>query len=79
MAAFAKSWRRRWPAIPRGAQFVCYRLPRHQYLHAGRLNVMHMHKNIGAAAIGCDKAISAIFVEEFDPSIGHPIPHCRND
>src|SRR5262249_27291256 len=26
-----------------------------------------MHKNIGAAAIGRDKAISAICVEEFDP------------
>src|SRR5262249_25612229 len=31
-----------------------------------------MHKNIGADAIGSDKAISAICVEEFDP----PTRHC---
>jgi hypothetical protein len=31
-----------------------------------------MHKNIGAAVIGRDKAISAICVEEFDP----PTRHC---
>src|SRR5262249_27767508 len=30
-----------------------------------------MHKNIGAAAIGRDKAISAICVEEFDPPTWH--------
>ena len=31
------------------------------------LDVVDMHKNIGAAVIGRDKAISAICVEEFDP------------
>src|SRR6516165_5414615 len=30
-----------------------------------------MHKNIGAAVIGRDKAISAICVEEFDPPTWH--------
>jgi hypothetical protein len=34
-----------------------------------------MHKNIGAAAIGSDKAVSAICVEEFDP----PAWHCLLD
>jgi len=43
----------------------------HQYLHAGGLDVVDMHKNIGAAAIGSDKAISAICVEEFDPPTWH--------
>jgi hypothetical protein len=32
----------------------------------GGLDVADMHQNIGAAAIGRDKAISAICVEEFD-------------
>ena len=32
-----------------------------------------MHKNIGAAVIGRDKAISAICVEEFDPLTAWPI------
>jgi len=39
----------------------------YQYLHAGGLDVVDMHKNIGAAVIGRDKAMSAICVEEFDP------------
>jgi len=51
---------------------------RTQYLHAGGLDVVDMHKNIGAAVIGSDKAISAICVEEFDPPTRHcslnPIP-----
>jgi hypothetical protein len=34
---------------------ACY-----QYLHAGGLDVVDMHKNIGAAVIGRDKALSAI-------------------
>jgi hypothetical protein len=63
-----------YPAIPRGAHFVFYRLPRYQYLHPGGLDIVHMHKNIGAAAIGCDKAISAISVEEFYPPIWHTHP-----
>jgi hypothetical protein len=37
----------------------------------GGLDVVDMHKNIGAAAIGSDKAISAICVEEFDPPTWH--------
>jgi hypothetical protein len=32
-------------------------LARYQYLHAGGLDVVDMHKNIGAAAIGRDEAI----------------------
>jgi hypothetical protein len=32
---------------------------------------MDMHKNIGALAIGRDKAVSAICVEEFHPSTWH--------
>ena len=51
-------------AIPRAADFVCDQLACYQYLHAGGLDVVDMHKNIGAAVIGRDKAISAI---EFDP------------
>src|SRR5215467_7561768 len=43
-------------------------LPR---VHAGGLDVVDMHKNIGAAATGSDKAISAICVEEFDPPSWH--------
>ena len=50
---------------------TCERLACHQYLHAGGLGVVDMHKNIGAAAIGSDKAISAICVEEFDPPTWH--------
>jgi hypothetical protein len=46
-------------------------LARYQYLHAGGLNVVDMHKNIGAAAIERDEAISAIRVEEFDPPNWH--------
>jgi hypothetical protein len=42
-----------------------------QYLHAGGLDVVDMHKNIGPTAVGSDKAISAICVEEFDPPTGH--------
>src|SRR5262249_3161707 len=58
-------------AIPRGAELVCDQLVRHQCLQAGGLDVVDMHKNIGAAAIGRDKAISAICVEEFDPPTWH--------
>src|SRR5262249_10937203 len=60
-------------AIPRGAELVCDQLVRHQCLHAGGFDVVDMHKNIGAAAIGRDKAISAIRVEEFDPPSWHAI------
>jgi hypothetical protein len=48
-------------------------LARYQYLHACGLDVVDMHKNIGAAAIGRDEAISAIRVEEFDRPLGMPI------
>ena len=41
------------------------------YLHAGGLDVVDMHKNIGAAAIRRDKAVSAICVVEFDPPTWH--------
>jgi hypothetical protein len=41
-------------SMPRD-QLACY-----QYLHAGGLDVVDMHKNIGAAVIGRDKAICAI-------------------
>jgi len=43
----------------------------YEYLHACGLDVVDMHKNIGAAVIGRDKAISAICVEEFDPPTWH--------
>jgi hypothetical protein len=46
-------------------------MARYQCLHAGGLDVVDMHKNIGATVIGRDKAISAICVEEFDPSTCH--------
>jgi hypothetical protein len=46
-------------------------LARYQYLHAGGLDIMDMHKNIGAAAIGRDEAISTIRVEEFNPPTRH--------
>src|SRR5262245_42409420 len=58
-------------AIPRGTDFVCDQLACYQHLHAGGLDVVDMHKNIGAAVIGRDKAISAICVEEFDPATWH--------
>src|SRR5262245_3192930 len=58
-------------AIPRGTDLVCDQLACYQHLHAGGLDVVDMHKNIGAAAIGRDKPISAICVEEFDPSTWH--------
>src|SRR5207247_7181361 len=58
-------------AVARSADVICERLACHQYLHAGGLDVVDMHKNIGAAAIGSDKAISAICVEEFDPPTWH--------
>jgi hypothetical protein len=37
----------------------------------GGLDVADMHQNIGAAAIGRDKAISTICVEEFDSPTWH--------
>src|SRR5262245_1529351 len=58
-------------AISRGADFVCDQLACYQYLHAGGLDVVDMHKNVGAAVIGRDKAISAICIEEFDPPTLH--------
>src|SRR5262245_36840410 len=58
-------------AIPRGTDFVCDQLACYQYLHAGGLDVVDMHKNVGAAVIGRDKAISAICIEEFDPPTLH--------
>src|SRR5262249_40112112 len=58
-------------AIARSADVICERLACHQYLHAGGLDVVDMHKNIGAATIGSDKAISAICVEEFNPPTWH--------
>jgi hypothetical protein len=47
-----------------------------QYLHAGGLDVVDMHKNIGAAVIGRDEAISTIRVEEFDPPTWH-VHYCN--
>jgi hypothetical protein len=46
-------------------------LARYQHFHAGGLNLVDMHENIGAAVIGQDEAKSAICVEEFDPSGWH--------
>jgi hypothetical protein len=47
-------------------QLACYK-----HFHAGSLNLMDMYENIGAPAIGRDKAVSAFCVEEFDPSARH--------
>src|SRR5262249_16259378 len=60
-------------AVPRGADLVCDGVVRHQYLHAGAFDVVDMHKNIGAAAVGRDETKSAICIEEFDPPSWHAI------
>jgi hypothetical protein len=60
-----------WAAIPCRADLVCDQLARYQYLRAGGLDIADMHKNIGAAAIGRDEAISTIRVEEFNPPTRH--------
>jgi hypothetical protein len=58
-------------AIARGGGVVCEQLTRNQCLHARGFDIVDMHENIGPAAIGHDKAISAIFVKEFDAPTRH--------
>jgi hypothetical protein len=60
-----------WAPIPRGADLVCHQLARYKHFYAGSLNLMDMYENIGAPAIGRDKAISAFCVEEFDAPSRH--------
>jgi hypothetical protein len=58
-------------AIPCGADLVSDQLARYEYLHAGGLDIVDMHKNIGAAAIRRDEAISTSRVEELNPPTRH--------
>jgi len=60
-----------WAAIARSTDVVSEPLPRHQCLHASGLDIMDVHKDIGAAVIRQDEAKSAICVEEFDPPSWH--------
>jgi hypothetical protein len=55
-----------WPL-----QLACY-----QYLHAGGLDVVNMHKNIEAAAIGRDKAKRCQRSERLQfPALSHHRDH----
>jgi hypothetical protein len=58
-------------AIARAGGVVCEQLTGNQCLHARGFDLVDMHEDIGPAAIGHDKAISAIFVKEFDAPTRH--------